>query len=146
LNSDVIRFNLCFAFFAHQRFQIYSYNDGREEDHQPDRPAVVGVAVLVARVGAEDQAREKADVEADKGRDRVEMLSEKRGDDRDRGGDVEHIAAEQPVVEIAVLARGRCAEQPREDGIVAVAPDESAYEVKEKIPRRDAKCKDDVLL
>ena len=58
----------------------------------------MGVTVLVARVGTEDQAREKADVEADKGRDRVEMLSEKRGDDRDCGGDVEHIAAEQPAV------------------------------------------------
>ena len=81
-----------------------------ENHHAPDRPAVMGVTVLVSGVGAEDQSRKKADREAAQGRDRIPMLSDKRWEDRDRGADVEHIAAEQPTVEIAVLARWAHAE------------------------------------
>ena len=70
----------------------------------------MSVTVFVTGIGAEYQSCDKADAEADKGCDRVPILPEKRGEDRDRGGDEEHITAQQPTVEIAVLALGRCAE------------------------------------
>ena len=118
-----------------------------EKHHAPDRPAVMIVTDRGAcGVGAEDHAGEEADCEAAQGRDRIQMLPEKRGEDRDRGGDIEHITAQQPAVEIAVLTYGRCAEQPREEGVVTVAPYESADQKKEKVPRRDAEGKEGVLL
>ena len=71
----------------------------------------MSVPVFVPGVGSEYQSCEKADVEADKSCDRVPILPGKRGEDRDTGGDVEHITAEQPTVEIAVLALvDRCVE------------------------------------
>ena len=60
-----------------QCFYNYPYDNGSEKDNAPDRPTVMGVAVLVARVGAEDHAGEESDCEAAQSRDRIQVLPEK---------------------------------------------------------------------
>ena len=55
-------------------------------------------------VGTEDHACEESDKKSAQGCDRIYSLTEKRGNYGDHGGNGEHIAAQQPAVEIAVLA------------------------------------------